>query len=126
MFELTIKDKVYNFSFNMGFVREINEKMKIPVDGAPHEKQNVGLRNRIINLLDNDMETLVEVLYVANRKQDPRVTCDLLDYYIDEECNDVDELFKMVMDFLKKANATKRVAVELEEYAAKQRAKADQ
>lgn len=124
MFELTIKGTVYNFRFDMGFMREINDKMKIPVDGAPGEKQNVGLRNRIGGILDNDVETLVEVLYTANRKQDPRVTCDLLDYYIDEECKDVDDLFKTVMDFLKKENATKRVALEMEALAAKQRAEA--
>lgn len=124
MLELTIKGTVYMFNFGMGFVREINKKLSIPVEGAAHAKQNVGLRNRIGNLLDSDIETLVEVLYTANMTEKPRVTCDMLDEYIDEECEDIDALFKEVMDFLKKTNATKKVALEIEGIYAKERAKA--
>lgn len=40
MFELTIENEVYQFNAGMGFVKEINKTVQIPVDGAPSVKQN--------------------------------------------------------------------------------------
>ena len=31
--ELTIKEQVYQFNFGMGFLREMNRKVTVPVDG---------------------------------------------------------------------------------------------
>lgn len=113
MFELTICDVVYQFNFGMGFLRDMNKKVDIPVDGLPGVRENVGLRYAIGMLLANDLETLVEVLFTANKGFKPRVTPEKLDAYIEDENTDVDALFAEVLDFLKKANATKKTAEEL-------------
>ena len=110
MFELTIKDQVYQFNFGMGFMREINKKMSTPVDGVPDVRQNVGLRYMIATaMFDKDLEALVELLVAANKGFNPRVTPTLIDAYIDDENTDIDGLFKDVSDFLRNANATKTV-----------------
>ena len=65
--------------------------------------------------MDGDVESLVDILDVANKGHDPRVTKNLLDAYIDDERTDIDELFDKVMDFLSKANATKKTVASLQE-----------
>jgi hypothetical protein len=115
MFELTIGEIVYQFNFGMGFLRDMNKKIDIPVDGLPGVRENVGLRYAIGMLLAGDLETLVEVLFTANKGFKPRVTPEKLDAYIEDEDTDVDALFAEVLDFLKKANATKKTAAELVE-----------
>jgi hypothetical protein len=115
MFELIIDEQVYQFNFGMGFLRDMNKKVDIPVDGLPGVRENVGLRYAIGMLLANDLETLVEVLFTANKSFKPRVTPEKLDAYIENENTDVDALFEKVLDFLKKANATKKTAAELVE-----------
>ena len=59
------------------------------------------------------MEALVDVLDMANRNNEPRVTRDLLDSYVDDEKTDIDALFDTVLDFLKRTNATKKVVANL-------------
>lgn len=115
MFELTIKNKVYPFNFGMGFLREINKKVDIPVDGVPGMRENVGLRYTVGMLLANDLEALVDVLDVANKGLQPRVSRGDLDHYIESEDTDIDALFRDVLDFLERANATKRAVKELRE-----------
>lgn len=113
MFELTINGVVYSFNFGMGFMREINKRIGTDVDGLKGVKKNIGLQYTVASIIDGDVEALVDVLDVANKGQTPRVTRDLLDSYIDSEDTDGDELFEQVMDFLKKANATKKTVMML-------------
>lgn len=113
MFELNINGTVYEFHFGMGFMREINKKVGTPVDGLPDVKKNIGLQYMIAGVIDGDLEALVDVLELANKGKSPRVTRALLDEYIDNEETDIDELFESVMDFLKKANATKKTVENL-------------
>ena len=120
MFELTIKEVVYQFAFNMGFMREINKKIAQPVDDLKDVKQNIGLRYHVLCLLGRDIEALVDVLEVANRGQNPRVTRALLDAYIDSEDTDIEQLFEDVLDFLRKANATKSATLAVIEAHEKQ------
>ena len=56
---------------------------------------------------------MVNILDVANKGQNPRVTRGLLDEYIDDEDTDIDELTETVMGFLKSANATKKATDEI-------------
>ena len=42
--ELTIKEQVYQFNFGMGFLREMNRKVTMPVDGIKDVKRHIGLR----------------------------------------------------------------------------------
>lgn len=128
MLELTIKEEVYQFNFGMGFLRDINKLVSIPVDGMPSIKKNIGLRYSIAKLYDGDVETLEDVLIAANKGQEPRVTKQLLDEYIDDESTDIENTFEEVMTFLKTANATKTEALnvlkEIEAQKAKMEAEA--
>ena len=122
MFELTINGKVYPFNFGMGFMREINRKVGVPVDGLPNVKKNIGLRYHVAGIIDGDLESLVEVLDAANKNLNPRVQAADLDAYIDDANTDIDALFAEVLDFLSNANATKKTVAEIRENVKKQMA----
>lgn len=120
MMELTINGVVYSFHFGMGFMREINKRVtKTPNPDAPEVKQHVGLQFAVAGLLDGDVETLVDVLNVANKGQARRITENALCQYIDDESTDIDALFESVLDFLKRANATRKVTLAVMDVVAK-------
>ena len=64
------------------------------------------------------------MLFAANQGMNPRVTKQLLDSYIDDECEDIDALFEEVKDFLGKANATKKAVKNLQEMIENEKKKA--
>ena len=106
--ELTINNKVYQFGFNIGFLRNINKTITVDVDGMDGVKRNVGLRYSVGLLLDGDLETLVDVLDLANKGQSTRLTKKAIEEFIDNTDTDVDEVFDNVIEGLKQANATKK------------------
>jgi hypothetical protein len=108
MLELTINDKVYQFNFGMGFLREVNKQVSVPVDGLPEVKRNIGLRYLVLCMIDGDPEALVDILDAANKGQNPRITRNALDAYLDNPETDVDALSAEVLDFLRSANVTKK------------------
>lgn len=124
MFELTIQEQVYQFKFGIGFVKEINKTVAKPVDGIPGEKEEVGLRYSIAKIMDGDVLELIRILVLANKGFEPRITEKVLETYIDDELEDIDTLFNSVMDFLEKANATRRTTKELLEAVRKAEEKA--
>jgi hypothetical protein len=124
MLELTINEAVYQFNFGMGFMREINKRVGAPVEGLPDVKKNIGLQYMVAGILDGDLEAMVDILEAANKGQNPRVTRLMLDAYIDDENTDIDALFNSVIDFLKSANATKRIVKTLLEAIEEQKVKA--
>jgi hypothetical protein len=124
MFELTINNKVCQFNFGMGFLREINKTVIVDVDGIKGKKENVGLRYKLGQLQACNSEVLVEFLYLANAGYDPRVNYSELDNFIDNECADIDDLYKKVWDFLETANATKKIVAAWKADVAKEEAKA--
>lgn len=115
MLELTIRDEVYQFLFGMGFMREVNKKVVRKGDADTNATKNIGLQFVVGGIIDKDVEILVDALMAANKGQNPRVTRDLLDAYIDDEDTDINELFETVMDFLLKTNATKSTATTMKE-----------
>ena len=123
MMELTINGEVYQFNFGMGFLREINKRVSVPVDNIPDVKRNIGLSYMISGVIDRDPEDLVSLLEAANKSLTPRVTRQLLDSYIDDPETDIDALFEQVIDFLKSANATKKTTLELLAEVERQKAK---
>lgn len=125
MFELTIKNEVYQFNFGMGFLREVNKRVIAKGESNTNATKNIGLQYLIGGIMDFDVEALVDVLEAANKGQNPRVTRVLLDSYIDDENTDIDALFAEVLDFLRVANATKKTVAAIEEMVAKERAKAE-
>lgn len=109
--ELTINGNVYQFSFNIGFLRNINKTITVDVDGMDGVKRNVGLRYSVGLLLDGDLETLVDVLELANKGQSTRLTKKAIEEFIDNTDTDVDEVFDSVIEGLKQANATKKATL---------------
>lgn len=115
MMELTINGTVYEFNFGMGFLREINKRVQTPVDGLKGVDKNIGLQFTVASIIDGDVEALVDALDIANKGMSPRLTRQALDAYIDDADTDIDGLFSMVIDFLLKANATKKTVASLQE-----------
>lgn len=113
MMELTINGQVYQFNFGMGFLREANKTVTEKINGSSNAKRNVGATYLIAGVIDGNPEDLVSVLDLANRGQTPRVTAGLLDTYIDDPETDIDQLCNTTLDFLEKANATKRIMRDL-------------
>lgn len=108
MFELTVNGVVYQFLFGMGFMREINKTVVAKVDNGSNATKNMGLQYAVAGVVDGDLEALVDILDVANKGQNPRITRNALDSYIEDESTDIDKLFTDVLYFLGKANATKK------------------
>ena len=74
--------------------------------------------------MDGDVLELIRILVLANKGFEPRITEKVLETYIDDELEDIDTLFNSVMDFLEKANATRRTTKELLEAVRKAEEKA--
>lgn len=74
MFELEMNGQVYQFNFGMGFLREINKTTTVPVKDIPGKVTNMGMQYAFAELLDGNVETLCNVLYIANKSQSPRLT----------------------------------------------------
>lgn len=121
MFELTINGTVYQFKFGIGFVRAINKAAQMPITGVPGASQEVGLALAVTKVLDGDVIALIDVLELANRGYEPRITKQTLEDYIDSDETDIDELFNKVTDFLEKANATKKITEKMRNAAEEQK-----
>ena len=121
MFELTIKDTVYQFRFGLGFVREI-DKTKTE-KGANGSAVNVGLNYAVAALLDENAVEVVELLMIANKTENPRVTRALLDEYIEDESTDFEGMCKEILDFFERGNATKKRTAAVQELIAKEKEK---
>lgn len=107
MFELTINNAVYQFNFGFGFLRDINKTYK-SVDEKTKQERELGLQYNIASLIDGDVEAIVTILDIANKGCDPRITRQGIEKYIEDENTNIDDLFDTVMDFLSKANCTKK------------------
>ena len=107
MFELTINNTVYQFNFGFGFLRDINKTYK-SVDEKTKQERELGLQYNIASLIDGDVEAIVTILDIANKGCDPRITRQDIEKFIEDENTNIDDLFDTVMDFLAKANCTKK------------------
>lgn len=125
MMELTINGQVYQFNFGMGFLREANKLVSSSVEGT-NVKKDIGARYMIARVIDGEADALVDLLDVANKGQSPRVTKAALDAYIDNSDTDIDQLFDDTMDFLGKANATKKMVAKMQEAIEESKAQQNQ
>lgn len=112
MMELTINGQVYQFKFGMGFLREANKT--VTETNGNGVKKNSGASYMIAGIFDGNVEDLVNTLDLANKGLEPRVTKALLDSFIDDPKTDIDQLFEDTLDFLKKANATRKTVMAIE------------
>lgn len=124
MMELTINGQVYQFNFGMGFLREANKTVSEKNNAGV--KKDVGASYMIAGIMDGDPEDLVNALDLANKGQDPRVTKSLLDSYIENPDTNIDQLFDGTLDFLERANATKRIVARLKKKIEEAKAKMEQ
>lgn len=98
----------------------------VPVQGMQGTTKEIGARYLIASVVvDQEPNALVDLLDLANKGENPRVTKAMLDSYIDSEEVDIDELMEKTKDFLSKTNATKKAVKEIlkeyEEQMAKKR-----
>lgn len=107
-YELTINDETYSFKFGFAFMRELNKTATVPVDGMPGKVEEVGMKYELAKLADRTPETLVEVLYIANKTEDPRIKKTELEEYLEGEECDMEQVFDEVIDFLSRANVSKK------------------
>lgn len=126
MMELTINGQVYQFNFGMGFLRDANKTVSEKINNATDKKKYVGATYMIAGIIDGDPEDLVNALDLANKGQSPRVTKALLDSYIENPDTDIDQLFEDTMDFLERANATKKIVERLKKRIEEAKEKQDQ
>lgn len=124
MMELTINGQVYQFNFGMGFLRDANKTVSEKNNAGV--KKDVGVTYMIAGIMDGEPEDLVNALDLANKGQNPRVTKSLLDSYIDDPGTDIDQLFEDTLDFLEKANATKKVVERLKKRIEEAKARQNQ
>ena len=124
MFELTIKDTVYQFRFGMGFVREIDKTRTQKADNGV--TQNVGLQYAVAALIDEDPVEVVNILEIANKTEKDRVSRALLDEYIEDENTDFEGMCKEILDFFEKGNCTKKKTAAVMALVEAERAKANQ
>ena len=126
MMELTINGQVYQFNFGMGFLRDANKTVSEKINNATDKKKDVGATYMIAGIMDGDPEDLVNALDLANKGQNPRVTRALLDSYIENPDTDIDQLFEDTLDFLERANATRKIVERLKKRIEEAKAKAEQ
>lgn len=126
MMELTISGQVYQFNFGMGFLRDANKTVSEKINNATDKKKDVGATYMIAGIMDGDPEELVNALDLANKGQNPRVTRALLDSYIEDPNTDIDQLFEDTLDFLERANATRKIVERLKKKIEEAKAKAEQ
>ena len=126
MMELTINGQVYQFNFGMGFLRDANKTVSEKINNATDKKKDVVATYMIAGIMDGDPEDLVNALDLANKGQNPRVTRALLDSYIEDPNTDIDQLFEDTLDFLERANATRKIVGRLKKRIEEAKAKAEQ
>lgn len=96
-----ILDK-YSFVFGFGFLKELNKQHTMASNGLT---MRLGLENTLPNLINNDVETLLEVLKLANKTETPRASEKDLIELIESE-DDIEQLFADTLEALKESNFT--------------------
>lgn len=104
--ELEINGEVYAFKAGFAFIREAEPLKKQKQNGT---EQNVGLNYILGALYDGDADVLLTTLDLMNKGQNPRISRAKLEAYI-EDCDDIESLFKDILDFLQSANCTRTKA----------------
>lgn len=69
MEELVINGQTYEFKFGIGFLRDMNKMIAVPVKEVPGMKKDVGFNYYAAEMLGGDVEALVMILNTANKGQ---------------------------------------------------------
>ena len=116
---LEIKGKEYNVHFGLRFVRALDEKY---YQQSGPNKFGMGLQVIVSGLYDHDTAMLSDVLYLGTITEKSRPGDKQVDEYVENHEN-IEKLFKEVLEELKKGNATKlktnQIVADLDEAIAK-------
>lgn len=100
--EQTINGKDYKFIFGFGFIQELNRRYSVTEQGMTVK---MGLDNVLLNFFNKDVETLIEILKVANLTESPKISVNDLASLVEEIGSE--KLFDIVLEELKKSEFTK-------------------
>lgn len=118
MMELNINDKVYQFNFNIAFMRAMNKSHKedaIKLWGE-NARANSGLSVAMMAVfMDDDIDELISVLMEANKGFEPRLKQKELEDYLDDPDTDIDKVIEEVKNSLSSSNATKKEMKKVED-----------
>lgn len=108
MYEIIIGEKSYQLNFGMGFVRDLNKRVSVPIEGLPGVTQNVGLYMTLLQVVDGSLEALEDVIFAANKGCNPRISSlSVLDSFFEDESTDIEEVRENILNFCRSANCTK-------------------
>ncbi|WP_409173858.1 tail assembly chaperone [Enterococcus mundtii] len=107
--ELTINGKEYKFIFGFGFIQEMNRRYSVVEQGMT---MKLGLDSTLVNFFNEEIETLIEMLKVANLTETPKVAENDLITLVGEIGSD--KLFDLVLEELKKSAFTKKKTLTIE------------
>lgn len=126
MFNLTINEKVIQLNFGFGFIRDIDPTITRRIDGVSGKVEQLGLQYAVAGIIDNNIEDLVNVLYLGNKHADDseKISKKDIEKYLENPETDVAEIFEKVLDFLSNANCTKQTVANLQKAIKEQQAKA--
>ncbi|MEI5994766.1 tail assembly chaperone [Candidatus Enterococcus mansonii] len=99
--ELAMNEKTFDCRFGYGFLKEINKRYSVERGGM---QLKLGVGAIVSNLLLSDVDTLFEVLLIANMTEKPRMTVKFLEDYVEQ--NGTKGLFEDVINELKKSEYT--------------------
>lgn len=125
MADIIINGTSYPLKFGMRFLREVNKRNTVPVEGMKGVMENVGMKWMVAELMDNSTEALADAIFTANKTESPRLTMPEIDEFLDSEDTDIDGVFCDVLGFLGSANATKRLVQYMEKMVAKKKAETE-
>lgn len=125
MFEVNINKTDYPLNFGFGFIRDIDPKITRKIDGVNGKVEQLGLQYAVAGVIDGNIEDLVEVIALGNKHADgEKIKRAELEAYLEDPETDVAELFEKVLDFLSKANCTKKTVENLQKAIEAEKAKA--
>lgn len=108
--KITIKDKEIELKFGIRFVRELDSKFHVVLDGG--KRIGTGLEETVPLLFAGNIIALSDILSAAVKANACEVSPEDLDDYLDS-VEDIDQVFENVLEELKNQNATKKRAQSL-------------
>lgn len=106
--EQTINGIDYKFIFGFGFIQELNRRYSVVEQGMTIK---MGLDTALANFFNKDVETLIEILKVANSTETPKISVNDLAGLVEEVGSE--KLFDKVLEELKKSEFTKSKTIQM-------------
>mgnify|MGYP004702331013 CR=1 FL=1 len=102
--EIEINGTVYSLKFGIGLIKELNKKYHYDKNGL---SLGVGMQQALSGVFSGDVETLIDLITLANKTEMPRLARAELENAIDDGELDIEKVFDDVQAAIKESNATK-------------------